>query len=287
MNSPYISGTIYCITNAVNGMQYVGQTRRQLSARWRAHLNDSGKRNYYLYNAMQKYGVENFTVMPIVIGIHTIEELNRLEVEYIAKYGTFTNGYNLTTGGEGGYIKSERTLDKIRGANNTRFGKPLSAETKALLAAKATGRKHSDETKAKLSQRMIGNTISDPEIFRKLQELRKDKTEYTFVHPIHGEVTASASDFAKMHEPSCSAAHSLIKARYKSSCGWRLKNSTSKQTRLKVYKLYNVIVGKEAVGTRLSLAKICDLSPNAVGKLIRGITKLTHNSWEFRGEMKV
>ena len=41
------------------------------------------------------------------------------------------------------------------------------------------------------------------------------------------------------------------------------------------------------VGTRLSLAKICDLSPNAVGKLIRGITKLTHNSWEFRGEMKV
>lgn len=92
-----MKGYIYKITNKVNGMSYVGQTRYTVEFRWRQHQHkDDGT---YFHNALKKYGVENFIV-------ETLEEcevskLDSREIYYIAKYNTFEKGYNLTIGGGG------------------------------------------------------------------------------------------------------------------------------------------------------------------------------------------
>lgn len=92
-----MKGFIYKITNKVNNMSYIGQTRYSVEFRWRQHLHK--KDNTYFHNALRKYGPESFTV-------ETLEEcdsdkLNEREMFYIAKYNTFKKGYNLTIGGDG------------------------------------------------------------------------------------------------------------------------------------------------------------------------------------------
>jgi len=68
-----------------------------------------------------------------------VNELNRLEIKYIADMNSFAKGYNCTLGGEGciGYKHSD--------------------ETKRKLSEKAIGRVQSFEQKQKHSKNMMGN----------------------------------------------------------------------------------------------------------------------------------
>lgn len=107
-----MTGFIYKITNKVNGMAYIGQTRYTVEFRWRQHQHN--KDNAYFHSAIRKYGVENFTV-------ETLEEcdvdsLNSREIYYIAKYNTFSgNGYNLTVGGGGKRkIVTDNQYDEVK-----------------------------------------------------------------------------------------------------------------------------------------------------------------------------
>lgn len=55
-------GYIYCITNIINNKQYVGNT---IEERFKEHCRDSRKTRCNkrpLYNAMNKYGIENFKI---------------------------------------------------------------------------------------------------------------------------------------------------------------------------------------------------------------------------------
>ena len=106
-----MKGYIYKVTNKVNGMSYIGQTRYTVEFRWRQHQHK--KDNTYFHNAIQRYGAENFTV-------ETLEEcevsqLDDREIYYIAKYNTFKKGYNLTIGGGGKKkIVSDDQYDEIQ-----------------------------------------------------------------------------------------------------------------------------------------------------------------------------
>lgn len=52
------------ITNKINNKKYIGQSVR-IEIRWREHKNSYLKNdtNSHLYNAMKKYGIENFDLI--------------------------------------------------------------------------------------------------------------------------------------------------------------------------------------------------------------------------------
>lgn len=108
-----IYGRIYCVTNLVNGKQYIGKTTLSIKTRWALHC----RKGFILYSAITKYGKENFTVKEIDCA-WSDAELSRLEIIWISKLSTIVPaGYNLKSGGEGGR-HHQSTKDKLRLAWN-------------------------------------------------------------------------------------------------------------------------------------------------------------------------
>ena len=92
---------IYKIQNLINGKIYIGQSVH-IKARFNAHKSEARNGNTRpLYNAIRKYGVENFSFE--VIEECSEEKLNEREIYWIKKYDSFHNGYNLTPGGNESY----------------------------------------------------------------------------------------------------------------------------------------------------------------------------------------
>ena len=98
-------GYIYCITNLVNGKQYIGKTTYSVTKRFKEHCKDSTKQRHEkrpLYDAMNKYGIENFIVEQLCECDN--DELSSYEIQYIEKYNTYSSGYNATKGGDGSIL---------------------------------------------------------------------------------------------------------------------------------------------------------------------------------------
>ena len=130
-------GYIYTITNKENGMQYVGQTNCP-KRRWIEHKaiarNWNNQYKSYLYPAMNKHGVDNF-VFTVVEEVD-LQNLSEAEYKWIVKLNTWApNGYNLTL-----------STYSLCGDKNPFYGK-----------------KHSDDTKNKISQALSGRKASDEE----------------------------------------------------------------------------------------------------------------------------
>lgn len=140
---------IYKITNQINKKTYIGQTVRSLTERWNEHLKMASTQDKrQLYCAMRKYGKENFTIEEIAKA-SSIDELNKLEQEYIVKYDSYNNGYNMTDGGELNPMHSSKAKashdSKMRSPEIRKQisismlehfkTNPVSSETRAKLAA--------------------------------------------------------------------------------------------------------------------------------------------------------
>ena len=93
---------IYKITNIINEKVYIGKTINPIEHRWREHCSEYNKNKNEkrpLYNAMKKYGVENFKIEEIEKC--SLHELNERERYWIGFFGSFKNGYNAILGGDG------------------------------------------------------------------------------------------------------------------------------------------------------------------------------------------
>lgn len=95
---------IYCITNVINNKRYVGKTTQDIEERFREHCRDSKRdrcNKRPLYDAMNKYGIENF----IVEELEYVEDeslLSEREIYWIQELQTYgSNGYNASKGGDG------------------------------------------------------------------------------------------------------------------------------------------------------------------------------------------
>lgn len=88
---------IYCITNLINSKRYVGKTTTSIEERWKEHCYDFQKERCNkrpLYDAMNKYGVENFMIEELEY-VDSNSELSEREIYWIKELGTYgSNGYN-------------------------------------------------------------------------------------------------------------------------------------------------------------------------------------------------
>ena len=147
---------IYYWRNNINGKGYVGKSLNLLK-RLGQYIGMKFKLQPAFYAAVKKYGLENFTCYKIMDCCPSDVALNYWETYWIRELDTFIdggNGYNLTTGGEGGK-KSAETKRKIGDANR---GKKHSEEVRRKISEANRGKKLSDETRKKLSYANRGKT---------------------------------------------------------------------------------------------------------------------------------
>lgn len=112
----------YCVykhTNKINGKVYIGQTGQKPERRW-GNQGSGYKANPYFYNAIKKYGWDNFEHEIIDFNL-TLEESNELEIELINKFDSRNpeKGYNLKSGGSNGEL-AESTKLKLAKATTGR-----------------------------------------------------------------------------------------------------------------------------------------------------------------------
>lgn len=102
---------VYKIENKINGKVYIGSSINYLQ-RWRQHKTDAFnlmnyKYNYPLYQAMRKYGLENFEFSIIGKDYSSIEEMQLEEHKWILYYDSVNKGYNQTYNTDSNHIASE------------------------------------------------------------------------------------------------------------------------------------------------------------------------------------
>lgn len=107
---------LYCITNQVNGKQYIGITNKGIDRRFIQHLRCAQQGyDYPLYRSIRKHGAANFKIEELN-SISDYKLAQRAEQKLIVSYGTLSPlGYNLSSGGRGcsGFKLSEESKLKI------------------------------------------------------------------------------------------------------------------------------------------------------------------------------
>lgn len=89
---------VYLHKNKINNKTYIGITFRKPKDRW---LNGNGyKRQPKFFNAILKYGWDNFEHIILEEDIPSEEEALKRETYYIKKYNSVENGYNVNVEGQ-------------------------------------------------------------------------------------------------------------------------------------------------------------------------------------------
>lgn len=152
--------TIYKVTNILNGKCYIGKTKGDFQKRKKQHIQNAlngSERCPKFYNAIRKYGVDNFEWESVYSENCLIEQLNEKEKFYISKFNSIKEGYNVCVGGEGGDTltnspNKEERINKIRNRN-------VSEETRQKISNATRGKKNpfygkkvSEEMKQKIRE---------------------------------------------------------------------------------------------------------------------------------------
>lgn len=122
IQSKDVAGYIYCITNKINNMKYIGVTTQKPEKRWSTHkwAYKSKKKIHFrkkLYRAMREYGIDNFH-MEIIDTAYSKEELGEKEQKYIKEFNSRSKGYNKSDGGEGTASSVRRPVARMDKAGN-------------------------------------------------------------------------------------------------------------------------------------------------------------------------
>lgn len=154
---------VYKIINNINGCIYIGITNN-FERRMREHKNNAENLNYKykskLYNAMRKYGIENFS-SEIIETVKSRKQLEEREKHWIKFYNSTDHelGYNITDGGTGGCTHD------VSGENNPMYGHKYTDAEKKKIGDYTRGIKRSEKTKKKISCGLKG--VPKTEIHKK------------------------------------------------------------------------------------------------------------------------
>ena len=104
---------IYIIKNKINDKVYIGKTSKDIEIRFKQHKEDSYRfKERKLYKAMNEYGFSNFYI-ELLDKTENNKEASNLEIFYIKKFNSYTNGYNGNLGGDGKKLIDESLWNEI------------------------------------------------------------------------------------------------------------------------------------------------------------------------------
>lgn len=222
-------GYIYKISNRVTGKSYIGYTEDPVQ-RWEAHRHNQG--STLVFNAIKKYGLENISFD--VIAEDSIDNEDR----YIQEHNTMApNGYNLTPGGSLPPNHKGKSYEDIYGrqANEQRAKRQIkqkqaggygpvkhTEETKRKISEAVSGknnpmygRKHSEETIAKIKQNLPDTSGANNPTAKQWKLISPEGIE----HYAHGNLRAKCEElglsFATVH-----ASHTYKR---KMRSGWKVE----------------------------------------------------------------
>lgn len=171
-------GYIYKTTNILNNKIYIGKRKGNYDNKYYG----SGK---YLWNAINKYGIENFK-NELLFSCKTLNEINLKEIETIKLYReSGFEMYNIALGGDGGNVISNyskedyaKFVDKMTKINKQRcntkeFKEKLSHATKERYKDENIRKQHSQKIKEVWSDEVLKKEQSD-----RLKEFYKNKGEF-------------------------------------------------------------------------------------------------------------
>lgn len=193
---------IYKITNKITNQHYIGTTKLSILKRfiYVDHFKHSHRTKYvnnkdYLYNSMNKYGIENFQV-DILHVCKDQETMYRLEKFFIYYFDSYENGFNKSFDGRSGgnskefsnYMKQkwkdpeyrEKMIKILTEAFKNYINNP---ENRLKYSQDASKRNHLyysnpyryTEEKKKARSLQVGNRNKDPEFRKKVSKGLKNK----------------------------------------------------------------------------------------------------------------
>ena len=185
-------GCIYGIRNEVNLKWYIGKCGGDIDKRKQDHFTGHG--SHLVKRAINKYGVENFRFHILLDGVLP-EFLDMCEIEYIDKYNSIApNGYNLRSGGEGGK-PSKQSREKMIESQKRR-------REKEDYVPPMLGKKHSKETKLKISENIRNNPLAIQARKKGTQNAAKKNSGKKRPAEICEKMSISSrkSDYLEMHD---------------------------------------------------------------------------------------
>jgi group I intron endonuclease len=164
---------IRCI---VNNKLYIGKAVN-IRKRWGKHLSAAKNKNpkdyFYIHEAINKHGPDNFIIEEIT-NCETESEALKIETNCMKLYNTLNKsvGYNLKESGIGtsGRIVTDETKRKISIANT---GKKRTKETKIKMGLAHIGGKRTEATKQKMRESRAKQAPMSDESKKKLSETKK------------------------------------------------------------------------------------------------------------------
>lgn len=159
-------GIVYKITCLINNKIYIGKTTRSIQERFREHLYSADSdRSYisYLYNAINKYGSQNFIIEEIE-QCTSEAQLNEREIHWISTLHSQDSsiGYNIQNGGEGGNIRSKEWQPSAKQLAALEYGRhlPASEKQKQQLSKRRKNIVVTNETREKLRKASTGRIMT-------------------------------------------------------------------------------------------------------------------------------
>lgn len=146
-----VSG-IYLIINKINGHMYVGGSVN-IEKRFNEHKHFKDLKHSAIDKAIKKYGADNFTYQIITELPADWKIIEEHEKYWIKFYNTFKDRkhYNLTIGGD----------SLGAGENHPMYNKKHSDETRKKISESNKGKTFSDEHKKNLSESHKGKYVGD------------------------------------------------------------------------------------------------------------------------------
>jgi len=175
--------SIYRLTSTTSNKFYIGYTQFSVQKRFKEHCNLAKTRpTTHLHKAINKYGKSDFIVECLYQSKNKDDILSKEEY-FIREYNSISESYNMTTGGEGGVPTDDvrKKLSENNAMKNPIYRKKVSEALKGHsytpsekhlqhLRTVWIGRKHSEESKKKMSE---NNPMNDPKNREKISLAKK------------------------------------------------------------------------------------------------------------------